>query len=540
MATRGMITIEKPWGGWASAISGTTSAGSSTGAPASWDASTEAGENQYAESSAISLFRLERFGDIAPGETFSPITDSSTHINEVAINGDVASNDRAFFVLRNNKVVRTATDGTSTTDGSAIALADTTGHTAHGLQDSRNIDLIIIKDNALSPNERVLVSWEDNVDADIQLMNTSFGGIDPDWYSTLTGDGTLVSDVPIKMIQGPDRNIYITNGQFIASAVMPAETAITSATKNTQALNLGAGYIGTGITKYKIYVAVCGHNAGISGTERSEVQVFLWNGKDPEPNAIYDIQDNFANGIFNDGNDLFVITYGRNNSTKLWKFNGGGFDLVFESRLINVSNTILQGSLENYQDSLHLGIGNRIFQLYKNGLHQRTTANSDGIAATGNQSVGMVKNLYDRQLFLGLETSAGNFKVVRQDQFTEYVAAEGVTTVDFRTRLYHLPYRSIIKGIKFYFSQFGTGASITASLFENYDTMSVGGSDDLLNKQLTNTALGVIDEFLIPVYIPDLSSFYVNIRFDHSSITNTAAIIRRIEIIYETTTSKSA
>jgi len=148
-------------------------------------------------------------------------------------------------------------------------------------------------------------------------------------------------------------------------------------------------------------------------------------------------------------------------------------------------------------------------------------------------AVGMCKQLSGNFLYVG-NTVGGVNTIVKINHNSYYPNA------DFKTRLIKLPYRSNIKEIRVYFSQFGTGASVTLSLFEGYNAMSVGGANDLLNRQLTRSALGAIQEFIMPQFIPDISSFYMNFRFDHSSQVDTAAIIQRVEVVYEPILNKTA
>ena len=521
---QGTITIEKPFGGWSPTISGAASSTPS--------ASVEGKTNQYAYSKAISLFRLEKLGHIAPGEVMSQITDSSTRINQLPLNGAVASaNGFSYFVLKNGRLVQTNNSGISTTNHDDISPA-APNHGGHSVSTTHNGDMLILKDAQATPVEYVIWSWEDGTDADVALMNTDRTGLDHDWFSTLSGGAVLRRNVPLKMCQGPTGDVYGTNGQYLFSVVMSAGTALTAATASTQALNLGAGWVGSGITVYKDFVATCGHKevTSTSSITRSSVRVWLWRTVAGEFPFVYDIPDNFANGIFFDGVDLKVITQGRNNTMKIWKFTGSGFVLDFESPFIAMNGLTIQGGLELYQDSMHfVGDTNRVYQWY-GGLHNRMVL-SDGTNEA--VAVGMLKNLYQGQLFAGVEISGSAYRVFYQDQFTEYYA----NTSDFRTRLYSLPYRSTITEVRLYFSQFGAGASFQASLFKNYTEISVGttGTDMLAGRgTFTNAANGAINEAKIKVSIPDVSSFYMNFRFGHASVTNTAAILRKAEVDYIT------
>ena len=536
------ITISKPFGGWISTPSGTTSGGSAGagGAPATLDASIEGADNQYAHSSAISFFRLEFFGHMAPGETFSAITDSGSKINELPLNGDADSNGSGFIVLRSGKMVSIDDLAGTPLTGDATVITNAGVHAVgtHTIQSTRNPDLIVIKDNAIpTPNEYIVWSWEDSSDGDVAICKATAAGLLTNgihnWFSSLAGASeTVWPNVPLKLTQGPDGNIYFTNRNAIASATMAAGVALTSATANSNALNLGSGWIASGITNFKNYVVACGYRGTTAsgGGSRGAVKVWFWDGFSPEPNFIYDVADNVANGVFFDDENLWLITSGRDNSVKIWQFTGIGFKVVFQTGLIGFGGTTpLQGNLENYQDGLcFVGLDRRLYQWYKGGLHQRTTVNKDGTIISGDQTVGMLKNLAQNKLFVGVNTSGSTYEVLYQDQFSEYVV-----NADFRTKLYVLPYRSKIRRIKLYFSQFGAGASVRVSLFSDYDVLSLGGGTDLLDYTITQAQFGNLKYHEIPVNKSNINSFYLNIRFNHASVTDVAAIIRKIEIDWE-------
>ena len=55
---------------------------------------------------ALSLYRIEKLGHIAPGEVMSAITDTNSYITALALNGIVASTGNPFIVLKNNRIVK--------------------------------------------------------------------------------------------------------------------------------------------------------------------------------------------------------------------------------------------------------------------------------------------------------------------------------------------------------------------------------------------------------------------------------------------------
>jgi hypothetical protein len=139
----------------------------------------------------------------------------------------------------------------------------------------------------------------------------------------------------------------------------------------------------------------------------------------------------------------------------------------------------------------------------------------------------MVKNLASSYLCVG--------RKVGSSYYISYMGTNYYINADFKDSIRELPYKSDITKIIFYFSQFGTGASILASLFLNNATISIGGATDSLNQTLTNAANGSVSSIsVVPTNAKDVNTFLLHIRFNHSSASSTAAIIRKIEVYYET------
>ena len=512
------IEISKPFGGWVP----TPANAAAASAP---NASLEGGKNQYAWSKGISLRRLEKYGDIAPGETFTAITDAGTYITALPLNGAVDSSGNGFVVQTNGRVVKLNTSGTATTDYFAPVV-----HGGHTIQSTNNPDLIIIRDATTSAVEYIVATWEDNTDADVMIIRPDGSNKNSEWMSG-GALAYLVAGVPLKMTQGPDGNIYGTNRQYLWSATMAAGVGIGAATRNTQALNLGSGWVSNGICNYGNFIAVMGNQSTQSGVKRGNCRVWLWDGYSPEPNFVYDIPDNYANGIFNDNGTLLAFTNGRSNSSKIFEFDGGKFNLKFGTTFISSAGVPIQGAMESFEGGVHLATSNQslgyVYLWENGGFHSRMVVTDGTNDAT---TVGMCRNLYQGQLFVGVNYST-TYKIFYQANFTNYY-----TPADFRTRLFTnwddgTPIRKgKITKVHIWFSQTGTGASLLLSLFKGYDTISLGGATDAMNKTLASATLGSTKYHSFELSVDDIDSFYMNLRFNHSIITNTAYIIRKIVI----------
>ena len=508
-----ILTIEKPIKGWGADYSSSNSSG------------IEAGANQYSKATAVSLYRPGLLGHIAPGETLTKLTDSGGLVTALPLNGVVDKTGQRFVVLRNAKVVRYSTGDAS--DASTTPTLDGThsGHTSIATSD--NQDILIIE---VAGTEYILSSWEDATDGDIMLVGTDLStSKDSDWFTTMGDVSALTVGVPHRMLAGMvDNDVYVTNGQYISTiTITGAPTVDGNVTASLQALNLGNGWVATSLARYQNFVAITAVKKGsLSNTTRGESRMYLWDGFNPDPNYIYDIGDNFVSAILNDGGVLKVFTQGINNTTKIKQFTGQGFSTLFESA--QIGSAPRHGSVDVYENKPTFGNNGseRIMVLDGSAFHYRILATNSGNSDATITDIGMVKNLSSNLLYIGF-TEGSNFGVAKIN-FSGYQPA-----AQFRSAVYSLPYKSTIKKVTIYFSQFGTNAAITFSLFKDYNAVSIGGGADLINQSLTNSSLGAVTAYSFNKVIPDVSAFYFVIDWTHSNTTDTAAIIRKVEILYD-------
>ena len=231
---------------------------------------------------------------------------------------------------------------------------------------------------------------------------------------------------------------------------------------------------------------------------------------------------------------LYALTNGRNNSSHISAFNGREFVQVFESGIPTFGSNPRQGSIELYQNSIHFVTNtSRLYQFYKGGLHERTRLTNGTNEAT---EVGMLKNLYQAQLFCGVEISGPAYRVYYQNQFiNNYVNAEWrgrqITTYDDGRPLE----RARFTKCRVYFSQNGSGASCRISFFKDRDAMIIGGVNDQMGQTITNAGTSGRLYHSIPLNITDVNSFYINILFNHTLPADVAMVIRKIVFEVEET-----
>lgn len=562
-----LVGIQSPFSGWAIPLSSVTSGASYTASIEGVEAAIGAPQkNQYASSSGVSLFQPERFGHIAPGQGYNAITDADSLITDLPLNGDSTSTGfDGIVVLNNGRVVSIDSSSQATVDH-----YDPTTPQVAVSSSTPNNDMIIFRDYDTSPTEWVVWSWEYSAGgggANIAIAHASnFGAPTDNFYSSISGSSPLVKGNPHKICAGPDGNIYVIDGPIVQQIVLDAGLALSSVNAVWGlTLAIGSGWTATGICSYKNYIAVIASSRSTGNTLRGKTRVFLWDGTSTTnagvtsvaPQFIFDIPDNFGNGIFFDGDTLFAFTNGRNFSSKIFVLTGKGFKKTFETPFISPSLNAIQGGVENYQDGLLIGavktdVTGHLFRFYGGGFHDDGYL-CDGDTLTGNKatSVGMVRNLINNSVFVGVKFSS-TFTIFISDPNKYQTGSEGVSPIEMRTilygsgvlgrRMYPLGFKGTITRIKIYLSQWGDGAGLQLSLFKDYSTFGVAGGNDKLNLLIdTDTGTpnssnhkvypaGTTEIDISDIALTDISSFYMNIRWTHTSTSTLAAIIRRMEI----------
>lgn len=488
------ITIQNPLGGWAKDNSQSNSA------------AVQGSQTQYTKSDSISLFRPSMYGFISPGETFNSLSDPATSKTTAmplnSLTDSSAVNVTSWAVLRNGRLIKIITDVVSASYDPASATTTDYG------------DIGTYKSGA---NEYIIWSYNTSTVGNIARIKIDSSGQSDTWFSGLSGSGTLTAGVPLIISTGPISNdIYITNGQYIATADINAGTG------DTQALNLGDGWISKSITRYGNYVAIVGNRVVSSANAGGQGRLWLWDGFSPDPNFIYDINENIMTAIINDNGVLKMFGNGKSGTTKAFYFTGQKVDILAESGQIGSAPT--HGSVDIFENKVTwVNSVGAIYTLDGNALHCRTKT---GVASS------MLKNLASTAIYVGSDSSSPPYAIKKLD-FTGYVV-----DADFRTRLLELPYRSNIKNIYVYYAQFASTSSVWVSLFKDFTTLSLGGANDLINTVLNATndpTATTLKVSKIDCLITDVSSFYMNFRFNHTSTTDTAAVIRMIEIEYDVT-----
>jgi len=609
-----IVFLGEPFGGWADNVTGTD------GSPAHYFASIEGTEaatiakqttNEYAESDGVTLFRTNRLGHIAPGYVFNTLTDAYGYITGLPLNAVCSSEPGVTWVVLDT--------------GSLIGIDPITQATlnyslvpsAYAPIQTGNQDIVVTKDLSGSGTEYVLWSWDSyssgTYRSDIAIAGSASGArptyFADTWYTNGPTIGVypqviLTEGVPHKMCIGSEGFLYITNGSYLCQVMFVAGGSIfpSGNSANTDCpgaeygptMPLGPSWTAQGVCSYKNYVATIASSVRPSSVVnsnqvRGSVRVFLWNGISSISDGVttnnaqyeYDIPDNSAQGIFFDGANLYAMTSGRNNSSKLWVLKGSQFVKVKETPFILPSTGSIQGNLEHFQESIMIGAMKadgypHLFRLYGEGLHDEANmapgAFESGGIATG-CAIGMVKNLYSNLLFVGVKNSGVSpnpYQIVVNNLYDNTYETYQ-TNVNLRSilytagilgrRQYPLGFKGTVNRIQIFLSQWegpntepgSTGSSIMLQLFQDYNqfgssALTSPATNDLLALQLdTNTAVsegdqgngtrhhafpaGTYEIDISDIAIANLSSFYVNVNWNHQNSTDPAAIIRRM-IIY--------
>lgn len=368
----------------------------------------------------------------------------------------------------------------------------------------------------------IFYSWNDSASGDVGRMTYIAGSQDDDFMSTVpAGSATLVRAVPHKMVEGATGILYITNGRYVAQ--YDGATGA-SGTFDNDRYDLGPGWIAQDVRAYGNLLAIAAIRSGETFrnyTARGICRVNLWNMTESGLGLVYEIEDNYLSATYVANNRLFAWTIGRNNTQKLWEFNGNRFVLLWE----NATFTTLPepDQIEVYKNLLcWITSGGNVLalDLDTNGVHVPYIIN-DG--ATDVTTAGVLVNTDQSELWAG--GSFGSDYKLANLTFASTNYATG--NRDLRTRVYPLSFKATILGFRFYFSRLAASASIRFSLFRNFVSINVGGSTDQLNLTLDNATYGAITEYEYNITIPDTNAFWMNFRFVGQ------ATLRAVEIDWE-------
>lgn len=535
------ITIEAPMGGMMSDLWGVPP-GPLKGTP-----------NQFTLGYAVSLFRKEKIGQIAPAEIFNSgsITDSGVLFNSLprAVAVDVLASPNDYYYLCGGlagtgpRVVKASATATSASLDPAAPTGNYTTLPATGFWGE---DIVFYSfSQSGTTNTYILYSYNTSTTGAVGAFQSgNFATpLSNDFFSTtyFAGAARPTLGVPHRFCEGPNKILYMTNGQYVTA--YDGNTG-SNGTYTPQALNCGAGWISMDICKYQNFIAILCVKNGTSYssyTSKSEAKVLLWDGTNAganaTPNYAYDVQDYFATAVFNSDQALYCFSQGMNSTTKIKQlpiaYGVSKFQTVYENATASIGNPPDPRSLSLYNNNIVWwgtspnNAGTLCAYVPGAGFHQPFLA-SDGTNTSSTN--GLVSNFQSGNLFIGMK-SGTTYKVAYLNGGGGYA-----TNVSFRSGLIELPYRSTVKRINLYFSQFDSTSSMIVSFFKDFNSMSIGGANDLLNTTITTTTKPELANGLqcsIIREIPDVSSFYLNLYFNHSAVTNTGAIVRKVEIIYE-------
>jgi hypothetical protein len=508
MAKSWKLTIDKKslTGGWVNNPTGSSGSNVQDGSP-----------NQYSYSSDISLFRYQRIGHISPGEIFTEVNTNS-NLFSLPLNGATDSNGNVYFIDNYGTI-----PGLSAVDLTTI----NTIHSPPGILASSNAnDIIVTFDKAATPVEYLIYSYETTTARYIGYRTPNWATGNDTWMSTNLATGSTIPCV--FSFGGGSSEIYFTNKNYIGEISLTATITSVNTITSPTALNLGSGWVASSLAPYKNWLAIVGYRATnfVAGYAAGESKLWLWDGFSPDPNFIYDIGDNYVTAVKNVNGILYIWTKGRNNTTKIKYFNGEKVVPVFED--YGIYHPPRHGAVEVIQNMVHWNNGrSTVYCLDGKSFHSRMTIGDSTAQA------GMLRYLGSNYLFAGVCKTSGAYSLY----YTDFGYKYSTNSANLITRLFtEIPPRSTIKKFRIYFSQFGSGASIHLSLKKDYKDSGFGGPNDLLyDKFLTNASLGNIYYHSFEANITDVNSFYLQIGFNHSSTSNIAAIIRKIEIEGEST-----
>lgn len=480
-------------------------------------AAVEGRANQYSRTSGIDLFRQGFVGHFTPAQVFTSgaVTDASSNINSLARN--VATDVRPLTTG-----VYYITGGLSGTAPRVVktSLAAYDSHnviSAHGGHNFTTIpsgtgfwgeDVVAYKANVGgTPKTCIFYSWNDSVDGDVGRYDIDGAAYDDDFMSAVaSGGAVLTTNVPHIFKEGPDKILYCTNGQYVAS--FDGATG-NDGTYRAQAYDLGAGWLATDLSVQGNYLVISAVKAGSFNyfSYMSESKVCFWDGVEPGLGIVYEIPDNFISSMLETRLGLLLFTTGKNGTAKIMDLKGRVLPGA-EWKTALYGTAPKPNQAEVYQDNIVWSAGDNLggfvmgYSQEHYALHLPMLAAN---ASTTSTTTGFLKNVEGANLYCSM-LLAGSYKV-------QYTNGDGgyASEVNLRTGLVRLPFKANITKVRVYFSQMASGSSAQFSLFKNYATMSVGGADDRLNKTVSYASNGALTEKeFANLNIIGVSAFYMN------------------------------
>ncbi len=519
------INIEKPYFGWIPSLK------TSNINPLQGEFSFEgsySGYQEYTYSVSMMTMRPGYEGHIAPGLVFNNATDAGSIVNGLALNAAIPNSGTslAYILLDSNRYVTMTSLATPAVDQTIYATVGTTAglHSGHGAFTTAYSDIVNYAASG-TQGSYVYVSWTDNTDGDVGQYTGTTGTAN---YYTSLGGQALSNGIPHPLFVNLDRNIYIGDGQYLHKFNPSA------ATFSDKVLTLPPYYTVQQMAQYQNFIAIVAWQKNGNAEDpntKGNTQLFLWDAIATSWNFQYDLQDFFVSNVFWDGSNLYAITFGRNNTVKLKQFTGQGFDILWESALIGTQPGGQMGTNPPCFGAIDLWLNHIVW----------TTGNNGNINAWGspdaknippgfhqiglvNSNNGMLKNLYQNTLFMG--NKVGATYTIKYSDLTKYD-----TQSRFYSQFFPLPTNSTIDNVKLYFSQCGAGAVLNVGLAKDWANLTIGGATDLLNWNPVIPAIGTTATYgYISQSIANVNGFYIGIAWNHISNTNTAAIIRGIEV----------
>lgn len=314
---------------------------------------------------------------------------------------------------------------------------------------------------------------------------------------------------------------YVTDGRYLRS--------FNADTNTWNQVDCGSGITLTSVADYGNYVATIGGN-GVS------TWLFLWDGTSLNLNYKYEIRDTYATALVNEGGELRVFTYGKNQTTKIKTFSGTGFSEEADFEVpTSLCSSPSHGMVDVWMNQVVWKASQTVSgvttdgYIWTYGSPRKNEIPSGGHRVgkltTNTSTSGCVKNLYQNNLYVGINnTSVSYLYNVKAD---ESYTSELSSTI--RTSLYELPRLSTIEKIQVWFSSYtvpsagSSGSSLTIKVYKDYDSTETLSQSIPTRTDLTTATY--INYHPFTGTIPQVDSFYMDMNFAF-------CVIRKIVVTY--------
>lgn len=483
---------------------------------------------QYSRTNGIDLFRPSFEGHITPARIFdgTAVTSNINSLPRAKVNYPATRTSSQYLIL--GGLSGTAPRWVHLQGGiynNSGDIAPSSGNNFTTLTAGTGFwgeDIAVYNVSGVS---KIFYSWNDNAQGDVGMIDPTNDSATDGWLSGHGSGSALSKNVPHRITEANDGNMYVTNGRYLVQYNGLTDVVV------MESYDAGADWIITDIRPWKDFLIIICTKMGqayVPSDYDTRSRANFWDYSEDGLGVVYDFNDPQATAAWIEEDVPYVFTQGKNQTVKLRQFTGTKWNIKKEWNLDIYGTAPLPTSIESYHNSICWIPGNSAgsfvmaYSVLYDGLHISHIVNNGMTDATVS---GMLSNMIEDTLNVGSQLGA-SYGILAGNSSAGYHS-----NVTLRTLVYRLPYKAKITAIRIYFSQMKNGSSATFSLYKNYVSASRGTANiDMLSGKRQTVQFSVdgeLTEFEILPTVVKASAFYMEVYL------NGQISVPLIEVDYE-------